>query len=208
MNTNASLQAIKEALILLSRNASTGRFMPSDGRLISDALVTIGDLQTAIQEESPSDYMTMGTHELSAFRRLRKTLDLSDNNGLIDVLGRACLRIARLNTMASVMYQSPEFNIDIAARERIVGQFEVWIAYDEQTNGCRGMSNLEVDQMRDAWVAAATKYQSLPRPLTDSEVVGLSYQHNIKSIGGHGPEELTFDQMKAFTHNIIKLAAS
>lgn len=208
MNTNDSLQAIKDALTLLSRNVHTRRFMPSDMRLISDALVTIGDLQTAIQEESPSDHMTMGTHELSAFRRLRKTLNLSTNNGLIDVLGTAQLRIDRLNTMAAVIYQAPEFNINIADHARIVGQFEVWLAYDEQTNGCRGMSALEVDQMRDAWVAAAAKYQSLPRTLTDNEVVGMAYQHNIKSIGGHGPEEIGFDQLKAFVADIIKLAAT
>ncbi len=209
MSMEASLQAIKEALILLSRNQATGRFMPSDARLISDALVTIGDLQTDLQEESPSDYLALNSHEIAIFRRLRKTLNLSENQGLIDVMGRAVMRLRRLDAMASVLYHTPEYqSADMASHERIVGQFELWLEYDEQTNGCRGMSNLEVDQMRDAWVAAAAKYQSLPRHLGDSEIVTVSYQHGIKSIGGFGPDDISFDQMKAFVLDLVKLAAT
>jgi hypothetical protein len=209
MDTAASLQAIKETLILLSRNQVTGRFMPSDAQLISDALVTIGDLQTAIQEESPSDLVTMNTHELASFRHLRKILRLPDHNGLLEVMSRARLRIARLNDMAAVLYLAPEFQTtDIAAAERIIGQFEVWLAHDEEVHGCRGMGNLEVDQMRDAWIAAEAKYQSLPRQLTDTEIVAVSYEHNIKSIGGYGPDEITFEQMKSFVIDLVKLAAT
>lgn len=36
-------------------------------------------------------------------------------------------------------------------------EFEAWLAEDEKVNGCRGLSRLEIDQMRDAWMARASR---------------------------------------------------
>jgi hypothetical protein len=208
MNLDAALQSLKETLILLSRNQATGRFMLSDAKLISDALVTLGDVQSVIQEEQPSDYAVLNKHELAAFKQLRDTLTVSDNQGLSNVMSLAMIRIKRLHSMGAVLYQQPEFELPIEHEGRIVAQFEAWLAYDEQTDGCRGLSNLEVDQMRDAWKAAAIKYRSLPRLLTTTELAGLARKHEITSIFDNVPNKLDNDTIQKFSEDLIKLVHS
>lgn len=210
VDIDATLEKLKQTLITLSANAQArGVADRTDSDLISDALASIHELQARIQEDPPTELTDLTTSEYKAFDALRRDLDVKAHHGLQGVMATAKVRLRRYKSMASVLFPSDEFKDEpIESIERIKGQFEAWIAWDEQTHGCRGMGTLEYDQMRDAWMAAANKYRSLPRILTDNEIRLMSVEHGILSHYSNVPDKVEHSVMVKFSHDIVKLAAS
>lgn len=209
LDIDRTLFEIKQKLVGLIPSAERNEMMQGYIESLKDAVALIGDLETRIQEMPPVDLDRLTTSEFKVYDMLRRAINAKPDSGIQKVMANATIRLRRYGSMAAVLYQEPKFkDTDLESVERIKAQFELWLFHDEDQNGCRGLSTLETDQMREAWIAAAAKYQASPRKLEDSEIVGVCYQNGIKSIGGYGPEELTMDQIRDFSQTLIKLAAS
>ena len=91
--------------------------------------------------------------------------EVFDQYGFANEVARFVLRQARQSDTLQA------HTTEKLSRATVILRFARWLADDEAQYGCRGLSRLEVDQMRDAWLACAESGLKLNKgePLSSSD---------------------------------------